>query len=193
MILIDVNLAFHVLFGCIVTPSPSTCGFKFVNEMSCLIHTCFKQRLAQVGTCWVAGRSYRTGVHILASTSHPRGQQFCGCPCPPIRQLNGFASPMLSQALVRRGKVFSNPEQELRDLVDEVSGVKDRMEELRDEAGRTIITVPLHLEKRLEKRVKKESTKFAIRQKIREFSRRGDKSVCVHTQYAIKLYLRGKL
>lgn len=170
--------------------------------MSCLMLASCKQRLAQVGTCLATGvgRNYGSASAIWAGSWHfqdssaftsgesnncggrqkkwSRFGQSVRCVHSSVQ-----TGPLLSTALVRRGRIVKqdqeDPDDELRELMDDASGVKNKMEELQQNAmGRTLITVPLHLEKRLINKRWKEDRKWKIEQKIVDQSRKGRKAVC---------------
>lgn len=138
--------------------------------MSCLISASLRQRLAQVGT----GLAIRRGGFRIQEKCHTLLSHTLS-----VRGLNGFNGPLSSRALVPRARMVSDPDQEFRELVEESAGVKDKLEEINktQQSGKTIITVPVHLEKRLERMVRNESTKRAIRQRIVDASREGATNV----------------
>ncbi len=169
--------------------------------MSCLMLASCKQRLAQVGTCLATGfgRNYGSASAIFTGSwnfqdrsiftsgesNHYGGRKKCLSRfCQSVRCVHSSVQtgPLLSTALVRRGRIVNqdqDPDDELRELVDDASGLKNKMEELQQNArGRTLITVPLHLEKRLIHKKWKEDRKWKIEQKIIDQSRKGRKAVC---------------
>lgn len=120
-----------------------------------------RTRLAQVGTCLTTN-----GISVLSGQGH-------------FRQIysNG-RSPAFSRALVRPDRRVS-PQVEYRQLLEEVSGLEEKMADVKKGSELPVITIPIHLEKRLGKKLQVESTKRANRLRILADSRKGQKNVMV--------------
>ncbi|ODM98680.1 putative ATP-dependent RNA helicase DDX28 [Orchesella cincta] len=137
--------------------------------MSALMLMSGKQRLIQVGTCTCLGlQSLRRPAFYRTSTA--------------LREIS--TGEALSATLARRGRIQTitgkNTGHQL--LLEQPKGVEESLSDLKSQRkNREVITVPLHLEKRLKRKVENDNKKLAIRQRIIDESREGRKSqIIIH-------------